>query len=120
MSHWFGRVPENDRDTLKAAKMVMTQTGARNLIYTRGERGMFLCQRGREAYQAFVIVPEQKRLFDLVSVGDLVTAALVFCIVNGCSLVEATCFAATAAEHGLERRYSKRLDIQSIFNSRPS
>ena len=115
MRQWFGAGIESDAEARTAAQKMMASTGADNIIYTRGERGILLCQRTHGAVGAFLIEPQEKKLFDLVSVGDFVTAALLFCMSNKRSLLEAVCFAATAAEYGLDRRYSKRLDLNSIY-----
>lgn len=114
MRHWFGVLCESEAGALAAVKIMIARTGSKNVIYTRGERGILLCHSARNEYVVHFIQPEPKKIFDLVSVGDVVSAALLLCLAQGRPLLEAVCFAATAAEYGLDRRYSKRIELQSI------
>jgi D-beta-D-heptose 7-phosphate kinase/D-beta-D-heptose 1-phosphate adenosyltransferase len=117
ISQWFGPRMESDRDALAVAKLVLSRTRANSVIYTRGARGILVCQRSGTGHEAFLIASAPKKLFDLMSAGDIVTAALAFCIAKGCSLLQSACFAAAAAELSLDQRYDKLFDIQAILNA---
>jgi D-beta-D-heptose 7-phosphate kinase / D-beta-D-heptose 1-phosphate adenosyltransferase len=114
IKEWFGADMETDRDAIASTQLLLNETGARNAICTRGERGIVVCQRSAAGDEFFLISPQSRKLFDLVSAGDVVTAGLAFCIAKGRSLIEAACFAATAAELSLDRRHDKHLDVRSI------
>jgi len=114
---WFGMSMETEQDALTSAEMVLEETGAQAVVCTGGARGIIVRQRLPRGARSFVIMPKLKKMFDLVSAGDVVTASLAFCLARGRTLLEAACFAATAAELCLDRRHDKHLDIQSILNS---
>jgi bifunctional ADP-heptose synthase (sugar kinase/adenylyltransferase) len=116
-SQWFGHKTESDRDALAVAEQVLVRTMANSVIYTRGARGILVCQRSRTGYKAFLIASTPKKLFDLMSAGDIVTASLAFCIAKGCSLLQSACFAAAAAELSLDQRYDKHFALQAILNA---
>jgi len=116
-SQWFDRKTESDRDALAVAKLVLARTKANGVIYTRGARGILVCQRSGAGHTAFLIASAPKKLFDLMSAGDIVTASLAFCIAKGCSLLQSACFAAAAAELSLDQRYDKHFALQAILNT---
>lgn len=118
VKQWFGTNSESDRQALMAAQRVLARTGATSVVYTRGARGILVLKRSRRGYESFHIVPEPKKIYDLVSAGDVVTAALAFCLTKGYSLLEAVCLAATAAELSLDQRYDKHINLQSILRNR--
>lgn len=120
MRTWFGSEVQRSFYPEGAIREIMRIVGAQNLIYTRGKYGMLLCQRDRKRIRCWEVKPQEKRLYDLVSVGDVVSAALIFMLSRGFTLLEAACFAATAAEYGLDRRHGKNLDFLGILTSLPS
>ncbi len=111
-----GMEGSTDAEALNLAKAILVKAGVRGIIYTRRERGMLMVERVNGSARSFSIVPERRPLFDLVSVGDVVTAALAFCLGRGYSLFEAVCFAATAAELSLDNRFDKHLKLSDIFD----
>ncbi len=115
ITQWFGVKTESDRDALAAAKMVLSRTKAKSIIYTRGARGILVYQSTPARHEAFLITSEPKKLFDLTSAGDIVTASLAFCLAKGYSLLQAACFATAAAELSLDQRYDKHFDIRAFF-----
>jgi len=115
---WFGITDDSDEASLRGAELVREKSGAKCVVYTRRTRGILVYWPGTKNDPAFLIRPRKKQLFDLVSVGDIVTAALIFCITRKYSILHAACFAASAAEFGLDRRYDKHFDLRIIFNSK--
>lgn len=115
---WFGVNSESDREAVLAANRVLDCTRAKSVVYTRGARGILAIRRSQKGGESFLIVPEPKKIYDLVSAGDVVTAALAFCLAQGYSLLEAVCFAATAAELSLDQRFDKHIGLQMIFKNR--
>ena len=114
---WFGITNESDEMALKAAELVRVNSGARCVVYTRRTQGVLVTGSPNGRDPAFLIRPQAKRLFDLVSVGDIVTAAFVFCLARYWPVLPAACFAATAAEFGLDRRYEKQFDLRVLIQS---
>lgn len=118
VDQWFGANSESDQEAALAAKRVLNRTGAKNVVYTRGARGILAIRRSLLGSESFLIVPEPKKIYDSVSAGDVVTASLAFCLTKGYSLLEAVCFAATAAELSLDQRFDKHLDLLTILKNR--
>jgi len=115
IKRWFGLTDESDETALKAAQLVRVKSGARYVIYTRRTQGILVVGNAGGRDPAFLIRPQPKRLFDLVSVGDIVTAAFIFCLARQWPVLPAACFAATAAEFGLDRRYEKQFDLRALI-----
>jgi bifunctional ADP-heptose synthase (sugar kinase/adenylyltransferase) len=112
----IGKDPETDLEALNAAETLMRRSKAKHVVYTRGVKGMLVSQLTAGGREAFVIIPKEKLIFDLVGAGDVVTAALAFGIARGYDLRQAACFAATAAELSLDQRHEKHLTAQFILN----
>ena len=111
---WFGITDDSDEASLRVAELVRERSGAKCVVYTRRTQGILISGAGRKNDPAILIRPHKRELFDLVSVGDIVTTALVFCLTRKCSILHAVCFAASAAEFSLDRRYDKHFDLRTI------
>lgn len=116
LSQWHGGSVDSEEAALAAVESILKGTGSGSVICTRGEKGILVYQRSNRLRRAFIIAPRPKAIFDLVSAGDIVTAAIAFCVAKGRSILEAACFATTAAELSLDQRHDKHLTVQSILN----
>jgi len=115
---WLGTNIDSDRKAVMALEEVFADSAHASVVCTRGDRGILVYDRSGPSPKVFLVTPRPKKIFDLIAAGDVVTASLAFCIAKGYTMLEAACFAATAAELSLDQRHDKHLNVQSVFNNR--
>jgi len=85
---------DNDRGAEAAGRRLLEQTGARNILITRGEQGMSLFSEGGW----LVHMPTQsKEVYDVTGAGDTVVATLSLAMAAGCNIADAAHVANVAA-----------------------
>lgn len=91
---YAGIVISDDETAENAGRAILTRTGARHILVTRGEHGMSLFA----ADGAPMHLPTQARqVYDVTGAGDTVVAVLAIAIAAGASMVEAAQLANLAA-----------------------
>ncbi|MFC1496774.1 D-glycero-beta-D-manno-heptose-7-phosphate kinase [Candidatus Margulisiibacteriota bacterium] len=74
------------KSVINAGKTMLRQTGARNILITRGKDGMSLYPRSGKSYNIPAIPRE---VFDITGAGDTVIAALSLALSTGANMPEA-------------------------------
>lgn len=84
-----------DREILEGGKILLRKCNARAILVTRGEEGMSLVERGKNAF--FHIPALARQVFDVTGAGDTVIGTLSVGMGVGASLREAALIANVAA-----------------------
>ena len=90
-----GRELPGDREIMEGGKALLRSSGARAILITRGEEGMSLVERGRNAF--FHIPAQARQVFDVTGAGDTVIGALSVGLGAGAPLRDAALLANLAA-----------------------
>ena len=90
-----GRDLSTDLDVWEAGKDLLRVTRSKAVLITRGEEGMTLVERGRDA--CFHVPAFARQVFDVTGAGDTVIGTLAACLAAGSSMREAAVFANVAA-----------------------
>ncbi len=90
-----GRELLTDLDVWEAGKELLQAGGSKAVLITRGEEGMTLVERGRDA--CFHIPAVARQVFDVTGAGDTVIGTLAAALASGCSMRDAAVLANVAA-----------------------
>src|SRR3990170_3349394 len=90
-----GRDLSTDLDVWEAGKDLLRVTRSKAVLITRGEEGMTLVERGRDA--CFHVPAFARQVFDVTGAGDTVIGTLAACLAAGSSMREAAVLANVAA-----------------------
>jgi D-beta-D-heptose 7-phosphate kinase/D-beta-D-heptose 1-phosphate adenosyltransferase len=90
-----GRELSTDLDVWEAGKDLLRVTRSKAVLITRGEEGMTLVERGRDA--CFHVPAFARQVFDVTGAGDTVIGTLAACLAAGSSMREAAVLANVAA-----------------------
>ncbi|MBI5341951.1 MAG: D-glycero-beta-D-manno-heptose-7-phosphate kinase [Deltaproteobacteria bacterium] len=90
-----GRELPGDREILEGEKALLRASGAKAILITRGEEGMSLVERGRNA--SFHIPAKARQVFDVTGAGDTVIGTLAAAMGAGAPLRDAALLANIAA-----------------------
>ncbi len=90
-----GRELPGDREIQDGGKALLRASGAKAVLITRGEEGMSLIERGRNA--SFHIPAKAKAVFDVTGAGDTVIGTLAVAMAAGATLRDAALLANLAA-----------------------
>lgn len=90
-----GRELSGDPDFREGGRLLLRKSGARAVLITRGEEGMSLIERGRNA--AFHIPALARQVFDVTGAGDTVIGAVAVGLAAGAPLRDAALLANIAA-----------------------
>lgn len=90
-----GRELSTDLDVWEAGKDLLRVTRSKAVLITRGEEGMTLIERGRNA--CFHVPAFARQVFDVTGAGDTVIGTLAACLAAGSSMREAAVLANVAA-----------------------
>jgi D-beta-D-heptose 7-phosphate kinase/D-beta-D-heptose 1-phosphate adenosyltransferase len=84
----------SDDEAVRAGEALLERFAGEAMLVTRGERGMTLVERGREAVH---IGTQARDVFDVTGAGDTTISVLMLARSAGCSFREAACLANAAA-----------------------
>lgn len=90
-----GRELSGDREILEGGKALLRKCGAKAILITRGEEGMSLVERGKNAF--FHIPALARQVFDVTGAGDTVIGTLAVGMGVGAPLRDAALLANVAA-----------------------
>jgi len=90
-----GRELATDLDVWEAGKDLLRAGRSKAVLITRGEEGMTLVERGRDA--CFHIPAFARQVFDVTGAGDTVIGTLAACLAAGATMREAAVLANVAA-----------------------
>jgi D-beta-D-heptose 7-phosphate kinase/D-beta-D-heptose 1-phosphate adenosyltransferase len=90
-----GRELATDLDVWEAGKELLRAGRSEAVLITRGEEGMTLVERGRNA--CFHVPAYAREVFDVTGAGDTVIGTLAACLAGGASMREAAVLANVAA-----------------------
>ncbi|MCL5965866.1 MAG: D-glycero-beta-D-manno-heptose-7-phosphate kinase [Deltaproteobacteria bacterium] len=90
-----GRELSNDRDVHEGGRALLRKCGAKAVLITRGEEGMSLVERGRDA--SFHIPALARQVFDVTGAGDTVIGTVAVGLSAGAPLRDAALLANAAA-----------------------
>lgn len=85
---------DNDRNAERAGRRLLEQTGALNILITRGEQGMSLFS---DSGRLLHMPTQSKEVYDVTGAGDTVVAALALAIAAGGDVADAAHLANVAA-----------------------
>lgn len=91
---FHGRAFTSTQEIEKHTRSLMAQFNIRNMLITRGAKGMLLCCENGDTH---VIRTRAKEVFDVSGAGDTVIATLAVALASGCDLPVSAELANTAA-----------------------
>ena len=97
---------DTPEDVLRAGKILLEKTQAKNVLITRGESGMSLFERqpnGAEPKLINIPVFNHSQVFDVTGAGDTVVGTLTLALTAGASLLEAAILGNLAASIVVKR-----------------
>jgi len=106
-----------DKNALAAR---VTQTGIRNLIVTRGSKGMVVC--GEDAPYTSIGIAGSNQAIDVTGAGDTVSAVVALSLACGATLVEAAHMATCAASVVVMKRgtaTAARAEVRDAIENAP-
>ncbi len=104
---------DSDRETENFSKMIMKKYNIKNVLVTRGDKGLSLISR-KETYHSPTI---SKEVYDVSGAGDTVLAVIASCIPNNIDKIKTLTLANKAAGKVIGKVGTSTIELRELFNN---
>ena len=105
---------DNDEETERCGKMIMKKYNIKNVLVTRGDKGLSLITR-KESFHSPTI---SKEVYDVSGAGDTVLAVIASCIPNNIDKIKSLTLANKAAGKVIGKVGTSTISLQELFDNK--